>query len=493
MASTAPIGHAAHTKDAQHTGLPGTMPRPIRLVFLGAGSNFTPRLLNDVLRISGSTGGTFCLVDIDADRLATMQQLISRLVDQLAPGAWQVTATTDRREALPGAHYVVNCIESGGPDCVDAEYEIPHKYGIDQCIGDTVGPGGLFKALRTGPVWLAILRDCEELCPDALVLNYTNPMGILCLAAARSSSMAVVGLCHSVQGTSTLLSEYAGVPLAEMEWDCAGINHLAWFTKLRHDGEDLYPRLHDKFAREIAAGIREYDEGKARSDSANHGFGAVADIAYEQTDLVRKDMCNHFGAFITESSGHLSEYLPYYRKSEAGRKLLRLAFDGGSRFYATNWPLWRETANAERQAMLDGTHSMDWERSWEYASWIIEAREKDSPYRIHGNVANRRDDGSLLITNLPADGCVEVACTIDRHGITPQPYGVLPPQMAAICASNMGMIGLAAQAVIERSKEAAIHALMLDPLTSALCTPAEIAAMTRELFAAEADRLCEYR
>jgi alpha-galactosidase len=331
-----------------------------------------------------------------------------------------------------------------------------------------------------------VLRDCERLCPNAIVLNYTNPMGMMCLAAARTSSMAVIGLCHSVQGTSHLLANYADVPFRELEWECAGINHLAWFTTLKHRGVDLYSdRLRAKFEREITEGQREFDAGLVSQDSQDNSHGATASVRYQHTDLVRKDMCVHFGAFITESSGHLSEYLPYYRKSANGRKLLRLGYEGGSRFYASNWPRWRATADTEWQAMLRGDRTIDWPRSWEYASWIIEAREKDVPYRIHGNVLNQKRGAGPLISNLPADGCVEVACLVDRNGVHPTRYGALPPQMAAVCASNMGTIDLGARAAVERSIECAIHALLLDPLTAAVCTPAEIKRMTLELFAAE--------
>lgn len=486
-------GHSAHTKDAGRDGLSGRIDRPIHIVVLGAGSNFTPRLLNDVLRIKGTHGGTLSLVDIDETRLGTMKGVIELLIKRLDQSGWAVRASVDLRSVLTGAHYVVNCIEVSGSACVAFENDIPLKYGIDQCIGDTIGPGGLFKALRTVPVWLKVLRDCEELCPQALILNYTNPMGMMCLAAGRSSSMKVVGLCHSVQGTSQLLAEYAGVPITELEWECAGINHLAWFTKLCHQGQNLYPRLQDKFTRDIAAGIAEFDAGHTLSDATENSHGVNATVRYSQTDLIRKDMCLHFGAFTTESSGHLSEYLPYYRKSEAGRKLLRLAYDGGSRFYATNWPRWRQEADMERNNMLRGKQALDWDRSWEYASWIIEAREKDVPFRIHGNVMNNCGQGGQLITNLPADGCVEVACMVDRNGVHPTRYGSLPAQMAAISSSNMSMIDLATRATLEQSKEAAIHALLLDPLSAAVCTPAQIKAMVLELFAAEHDFFAAYR
>lgn len=299
------------------------------------------------------------------------------------------------------------------------------------------------------------------------MLNYTNPMSMICLAAGRTSQMSIVGLCHSVQGTSHLLAQYAGVPYEEMTWDCAGVNHLAWFTKLEHNGQSLYPKLHAKFAKEIAAGIQEAAAGKTSHDARNTNDGTT----WQQGDLVRKNMCLHFGAFITESSGHLSEYLPYYRKSDAGRQLLRVRYEGGSRFYATNWPNWRQAADHNRLAMLRGTTPMNWKRSWEYASWIIEAHQKAQPFRIYGNVMNNDGSvaGSALISNLPADGCVEVACLVDGTGVHPVRYGELPAQMAAI------------------------HALLLDPYTAAVCTPAQIKQMTLELFKAEKQFLPGYK
>jgi alpha-galactosidase len=492
--ASAARGHAAHIRSAAATGLPGRVGRPIKLTFLGAGSFFAPSLINDVLRIPGQQGGTIALVDIDPARLALSARLIRRLVAAHRGPRWRVVASTARRDVLRGTDYVVNCIEVSGLDCVVHDNDIPLRYGIDQCIGDTIGPGGLFKALRTIPVWLEVLRDCEELCPDALVLNYTNPMAMMCLAAGRASRMRVVGLCHSVQGTSHLLAQYAGVPYDELRWECAGINHLAWFTRLEHRGVDLYrDRLLAKFTAEVADGRREAEAGLARSDDLDVRHDATAEVKYRGRDLIRKDMCVHFGAFITESSGHLSEYLPYYRKSAEGRKLLRLGYDGGSRFYATNWPRWRAEQDARRRAMLAGRLPLPAQRSWEYASWIIEAREKDVPFRFHGNVLNHARGAAQLITNLPADACVEVACLADGNGVTPTRFGALPSQMAAISGSNLAMFDLAVEAARHRSIESAIHALLLDPLCQAVCTPAEIKAMTLDLFTAERDFLPGYR
>ena len=469
-------GHAAHSKSAAAQGLTGTMRRPIKLTMMGAGSGFTPTLVRDVLQIPGSQGGTIALVDIDAGRLQTMHGLIQKILDTQGRSEWKVESSTDRAQVLGGSDYVICCVEVSGTDCVRFDNDIPAKYGISQCIGDTIGPGGLFKSLRTIPVWLDILKDVERYAPSAMVLNYTNPMSMMCLAASRTSYLPVVGLCHSVQGTGHLLAGRAGIPYDEMTWECAGINHLAWFTKLQHQGENLYPKLMEMAQRDV--------------------YGPEDAEGRDNTDIVRKDMMLHFGAFITESSGHLSEYLPYYRKREdLIERYTRSGYDGETSFYANNWPTWRRNADEKRLKMLSGEESLEQERSWEYGSWIIEAREKDSPVRIHGNVPNSVDGGGAgtLITNLPANGIVEVSCMIDGSGINPTRYGALPPQMAAVCVSNMGMYELGATAAVERSKEAAIYSLLLDPLCAAVCSPAEIKAMTLEMFDAEAEFLPGYK
>ncbi len=498
-------GHDAHTKAADsQASLPGRFRRPLNVAFLGAGSTFCPKICRDILMMDGADRGELRLVDIDADRLALNVKLIEKIIGRLGKQkGWSVKASTDRREVLPGCQYAVCSVEVSGTDCVAWDNDIPLKYGVDQCIGDTIGPGGLFKGLRTIPVFLDILRDMRELCPGALMLNYTNPMNMMVLAAARAvPEVPVVGLCHSVQGTSHQLAELAEVPYDELEWECAGINHMAWFTKLRHAGKDLYTsRLYAQFEKEVAAGIAEAEAGEARYDSASDVKGGDVEKAYKYDELIRKDMCVQFGAFITESSGHLSEYLPYYRKSEEGRKLLRLGYHGGSRFYASNWPSWRKQADEARHRWISGESPFDLIRSWEYASWIIEAIEKNAPYRIHGNVMNHatavgktsRGEAGKLITNLPGDGCVEVACYVDGNGVQPTRYGALPAQMAHLCASNMAVFDLAATAVIERSKQAAIHALMLDPLCAAVLTPRQIKAMTLEMFDAEKAFLPDYK
>ncbi len=498
-------GHAAHTKAADsQEGLRGTITRPINVTFFGAGSGFCPTLCRDVLMMPGADRGEFRLVDVDKERLSTMYKVIGKLIQDTGRGeGWTVRASTNRREVIPGTDYAVCCVEVSGVACVAWDNDIPLKYGVDQCIGDTVGPGGLFKGLRTVPVFLDILRDLRELAPQAIMLNYTNPMSMLVLAAGRAvPEIPVVGLCHSVQGTSHLLAGYADVPYDEMEWECAGVNHLAWFTKLKHKGEDLYTKtLYEKFTKEIEEGIREADAGLAVHDSAYAGHGVKMDNPYKMSDLIRKDMCVQFGAFITESSGHLSEYLPYYRKNEEGRKLLRRGYEGGSRFYATNWPNWRKNADEHRNKLVTGEEKTELKRSWEYASWIIEAREKDAAFRIHGNVMNNSEkpgvrgsgEGGKLITNLQGDAAVEVACMIDRNGINPTRFGALPAAMAHVCLTQQAYFDLAATACITKSKEAAVHALLLDPLTQAILSPREIRKMTYEMFDAEAEFLPGYK
>jgi alpha-galactosidase len=425
------------------------------ICFLGAGSGFTRPLAADVMQVPSIGGGEFRLVDIDPQRLDISYGMVRQVAELVGGGRWTVKATTDRSEALPGSDYVINCIEVSGTACVRFDNDIPLKYGVSQCIGDTIGPGGLMKALRTAPVVMDVLRDCERLCPAAWVLNYTNPMNILCLVAARTSGMQVVGLCHSVQHTSRQLAGYLDVPYEELDWECGGINHLAWFTHLRRHGQDLYPLLQER---------------------------SRASRELWEKDPVRFDMLHHFGAFVTESSGHFSEYLPYYRKRrELITQYCRAEYLGQESFYADCWPKWRRDTDEKRRQMLAGQEPIPTERTQEYASYIIDARESNRPFVIHGNVPNTGG----LIDNLPHDGCVEAPCVVNRAGIHATRFGPLPPQLAALCRANMSMFDLAAKAVIERSKEAAIHALLLDPLTAAVCSPAEIRNMAEELMAAE--------
>lgn len=476
-------------------GLLGEMAGPIAIAMMGAGSSFTNAILKDVVLIPGNQGGELRLVDIDERRLSLAGNLMRAILREAGQeDRWSVSMTADRGRALDGVDYIVNSIEVAGLACIRPDNDIPRQFGVSQNIGDTIGPGGLFKALRTVPVWLDILHDAERLCPTALVLNYTNPMNIMCLAAQRASKMKVVGLCHSVQGTSRMLARYAGVRYEDMAWKCAGINHLAWFTELKKNEED--PPVHPSSTSQDLYPIL-MEQARDRNSE------------FAKAEPVRTDMLLHFGAFVTESSGHLSEYLPYYRKRpDLLAKYTDTGYRGEEGFYADNWPTWRAKQDEYREKLLNGEEKVDLTRTLEYGAWIIEAIQKRQPCVIHGNVANSEGRASsleptlpasraklepALIPNLPHDGCVEVACLVDENGIQPQAVGPLPKHMAAICDWNMRMFDIAADACIDRSKDLAIKALMLDPLTAAVCCPAEIKDMAKKLFAAEDEFLPGYR
>ena len=427
-----------------------------KVTFVGAGSAvFARQLMTDILAVEGLDDGVFALVDIDAARLDLAKRIAERLVE-LSGKRWTVEASVDRLDVLKGTDYVINSIEVAGLRNVRFDYDIPLRYGIDQCIGDTIGPGGIFKALRTGPAWLEIVSDVQRVAPGAVVLNYTNPMSILTLAALRSTELSVVGLCHSVQGTSRQLAGYLGIPYAEMDWDCAGINHNAWFTKLEREGVDLYPLLRER--------ARDPD-------------------VYEK-DPVRFEVMLHLGAFVTESSGHFSEYVPYFRKRpDLINRYTRPGYLGESGFYANNWPRWRRENDEQIEAMLSGERQIPVGRSLEYGADIIEALECDRNATIYGNVLNQ---GS--IDNLP-NGCVEVECRVDRDGIHAQRFGRLPEQLAGLNRSHMAVHELVVEALLERSKEKARYALMLDPLTAAVCSLDEIARLFDEMWEAERESI----
>lgn len=284
----------------------------MKITFIGAGSAvFAAELMRDILAIPELDGGEFALVDIDPSRLALSYEIAERLI-ALSGKDWKLRASLDRREVLPGSAYVINSIEVAGVQNVRKEYEIPLSYGVDQCIADTIGPGGLFKALRTLPSWLEILKDIERDAPSALVMNYTNPMSIAVLAGVRATGLPIVGLCHSIQNTSQQLAGYLELPYASLHWRAAGINHLAWFVKLEdEEGGDLYPAL----------------KRKGR------------DPRVRAKDPVRFELMEHLGAFMTESSGHVSEYLPYIRKRpDIIREVCGPDELGGSGYYARVWP-----------------------------------------------------------------------------------------------------------------------------------------------------------
>lgn len=436
-----------------------------KVAIIGAGSMvFAKQLMMDILLTPGLDQGEFALVDIDQERLELSHQMGELLVE-LTGKNWTVTASTDRTAVMGDSDYVINTIEVAGLANVRPDYEIPLKYGVDQCIGDTIGPGGLFKALRTAPAWLEILEDVKRLAPRALVLNYTNPMSIMVLVGVRGSGLPIVGLCHSVQHTSEQLARYLDIPYAELVYEVAGVNHVAWFTRLEWRGEDMYPRLRER--------------------------ARIPDI-YEQ-DPIRFETMLQLGAFVTESSGHFSEYVPWFRKRpDLIQKYARAGYLGESGFYANHWPQWREAGDFEIKQYLKRkargrNPRVKLERSTEYASYIIEAMETGQPAVIYGNVPN-----TGLIDNLPQDGVVEVACLVDKRGVQPTHFGALPTQLAAIDQWHMAFHDLVATAILEEDREAAVHALMLDPLTSAVCSLEEARAMFEEMVDAERDYLPEF-
>ncbi|MDR9854329.1 alpha-galactosidase [Paenibacillus sp. VCA1] len=431
-----------------------------KITIIGAGSAFTQEIAVDILNIEGVEGGTIALVDIDADRLEIARKLVLKIIEMTGK-RWNVIASVDRREVLSGSQFVINQIEVGGLQTVRYEYEIPLKYGVNQCIGDTLGPGGLFKTLRTLPSWMDIVRDIEDLCPDSIILNYTNPMSAVTLLTSRITEIPVVGLCHSIQNTSSQLAKYAGVPYEELQWRAGGINHMSWFVELTHQGKDLYPVLREK----------------------------IKDPDLLKKDPVRFDAMKYLGAFVSESSGHFSEYIPYYRKrQDLIDQHCSSGYNGATGFYANNWPIWRKENDEEILQKLEGKLPISLESSNEYAAIIIEAMLKNEPKVIYGNVPNEG-----LIHNLPQNGVVEVACMIDRNGVNPCRFGELPEHLAALCRSNMAFFELAVGAVLENDKDMARHALMVDPLSAAVCSLKEISDMFEELYEAERDFIPDLR
>ena len=432
----------------------------MRVTIIGAGSAvFAAELIKDILLIPDVDGGTFALVDVDPERLEVTTRLAHLLVARTGK-RWDIVAGRDRREMLPGSDYVINCIEVAGPQNVRREYEIPLGYGVDQCIGDTIGPGGLFKALRTLPAWLSILRDVEELAPRSLVMNYTNPMSLTVLAGCRATGLRIVGLCHSIQNTSHQIASYLGLPYESVHWRAAGINHLAWFVELAdRRGASLYPLLRSR-ARE--------PEVRAR-------------------DPVRFELMEHLGVFMTESSGHVSEYLPWIRKRpDIVAEVCGPGELGGSGYYVSAWPAEREDG---RRMLAELQRSMPpLSRSMEFASTIIEAETTNRPAVVYANVPNTGG----LIANLPPDGVVEVACLVDGKGVQPTYFGSLAAHLATLNYQHMAFHDCVVRSVLEEDREAAEHALMIDPLTSAVCSLREIRAMFMEMVEAERDYLPAY-
>lgn len=421
-----------------------------KIAIIGAGSGFGGKLSRDILSLPELRDAEIALVDIDAEKLDLVSRYVRRIIEGHNLPA-RLSATTERREALRGADFVVTSISVGGPAYAgfpaSVEVEIPRRYGVEQSVADTIGVGGIFRFLRTAPVQLAICHDMEELCPDALLLNYTNPMAMLTWLHSEGSGIANVGLCHSVQNTVREMSGYIGVPKEEVDYLCAGINHQAWYLRLRRSGQDLYPLLREK----------------------------LNDPETVKKDSVRFEMFKHFGWFVTESTRHCSEYHPYFRRT----KELRDSFGLEERKVAD--------VPARRREWMEDPDNVplpELTLSGEYAAEIIRAVVTDRPYRFNGNVIN-----TALIDNLPEGCCVEVPCLVDRQGVQPTHVGSLPPQLAHLNLSNIAPQELAVRAALDRDRDAAFHACAMDPLTRAVCSLDQIRAMFDELWEAERDLL----
>ncbi|HWT26054.1 MAG TPA: alpha-glucosidase/alpha-galactosidase [Solirubrobacteraceae bacterium] len=428
-----------------------------KIAFIGAGSTvFTRNLIGDVVRFPALAGSTtFSLMDIDQERLGT-SELVARSLVEGAGAKATVEATLDRRAALEGADYVVTSFQVGGlhPSTV-VDFEVPKRYGLRQTIADTLGVGGIMRGLRTIPVLLDVCRDMEELCPDALLLQYVNPMAMLCWAVAEASPIRTVGLCHSVQHTAGELADDLGVPAEELAYHVAGINHVAFFLRLERGGEDVYPALRQ----------------------------LLEDGRVPHTNRVRYELLRHFGYFVTESSEHFAEYVPWFIKADRPDLIERF-----------NIPLDEYLRRSERQiaewdAMRDRLQEdapFGVERSAEYGADIINACETGTPFTFNGNVPNRAA-GGVLIDNLPPDCCVEVPCVASDRGIEPQPVGAIPRHLAALMQTNINVQGLTVEGALAGRRDPVYHAAMLDPHTAAELPLDEIAQLVDDLLEAHGD------
>ncbi|MDQ1510540.1 MAG: alpha-galactosidase [Actinomycetota bacterium] len=420
-----------------------------KITFIGAGSTvFARNLLGDILGFEELAESEIALFDIDAERLETSELVARRVADTLGAPA-KIMATTDRRAALDGADYAINMIQVGGYEpCTVTDFEIPKRFGLRHTIADTLGVGGIMRGLRTIPVILSMCADMEELCPDTWFLNYTNPMAINCRAISRASSIRTVGLCHSVQGTAFELAQDLGIPYREIDYLAAGINHMAFYLRFERDGEDLYPRL-----RALAASNQ-----------------------VPETNRVRYELLKHFGYFVTESSEHFAEYVPWFIKRDRPDLVDRfnIPLDEYPRRCIEQIAGWE----VERESLERGD-TIEVQRSYEYASTIIRSIETGKPRVVYGNVPNEG-----LIDDLPAGCTVEVPCLVDGNGVQPTHIGALPPQLGALIRTNINVQELTVEAALTGKREHVYHAAMLDPHTAAELDLDQIHALVDELLAA---------
>ena len=426
-----------------------------KVAMIGAGSTvFAQNLIGDILSRPALADSTIALHDIDSDRLTTSRVMADRIAASVDE-APVIESTTDRRAALDGADHVITMFQVGGYEpATVTDFEIPKKYGLRQTIGDTLGIGGIMRGLRTIPVLLDVCSDMEDLCPDALLLNYVNPMAMLCWAVDRATSIQSVGLCHSVQGTAEQLAGDLGIPVDEVRYRCAGINHMAFYLDLERETPDgmvdLYPALAER-ARKPAPTRYDY-----------------------LSEEVRYEVFRRLGYFVTESSEHFAEYTPWFIK--AGRDDLLERYGVPLDEYLMRCQL-QIAMWEEQRAELEGSDDpITVEPSNEYGSAIIDSIETGRPRVINGNVANRG-----LISNLPDGCCVEVPCLVDGNGIQPTAVGELPPQLAAVIQTQVNVQSLTVEAVVTGRRDHVVHAAMLDPHTGAELDLDQIAAMVDEL------------
>jgi alpha-galactosidase len=430
-----------------------------RIVLVGAGSvEFTRNLLGDILSYPELRDAELVLHDIDADRLKTAQRMAAWTAGALGATP-SITGSLDRGEALADADFVINTIQVGGARATQIDFDIPGRYGLAYTINDTINVGGVLRGLRTIPVVLGIAADMADACPDAILLNYTNPMGMLVRAVDEAIGTPVTGLCHSVYWTVHRLAEYLGVPFTEVDALSAGVNHLAWILRLEHHGRDLYP--------DLAAFV---EAGKVPDD-----------------DLVRADLFGRFGFYPTESSEHHAEYNPWFiPKGQVepfhvpiGEYLSRVAANLDD--------------YADTKRRLDAGEPFEIEQSGEYAAVIIHAMTTGRPARIVANVMNRVDPrgfgGGSLIPNLAADACVEVPALVDGLGVQPVAVGPLPPQCAAYTRPAVDCQELTVRAALDEDRDLVYHAVMTDPQVQARLTLDEAWRMTDELITAETEWL----
>ncbi len=432
-----------------------------KVTIVGAGGYVFPlTMIRDILSFTTLQDTQFCLMDINADNLKRTYRHAKTLIESHHLPA-TVEATTDRRKALTGADFVVITFQIGGIDAYELDVEIPRKYGLDQPVGDTLGPGGIFRGLRTAAALDEITADMLEVCPDALIIQYANPMGINCWYSSEAG-IKTVGLCHSVQGTSQMLARHMGLEPGTWTFKCAGINHQAWFIEFKHNGKDALPLLRTTM-NEIADKSRQARFTENQSDDLYGGGG----------ELVRTAIMNITGYFQTESSHHASEYLPYFRRSPAEV----------SEWVPERWDYYQICKNHDLQALEKRAEALaqeDLVPSHEYGAYIIESMTTNIPRVIYGNVPN-----TGIITNLMPGCSIEVPCLVDAQGIQPTYIGDLPPGCAGINAGRVAVQNCAVKAAQTGNKDLVYTAVVLDKYSSAQLTLDQIKNMVDELFEAE--------